>query len=61
MAIDRRVIARRAFWTDQPLNLRFRATIGDRAFSLREFIGFVEALPAEDLTACMSQHDCEVL
>ncbi len=36
----------RSFWSDHPLNVAFRTERGE-PFSLKEFIAFVLALPAE--------------
>ena len=43
----RKAAACAAFWSDRPLNVVFRREIGDRPFSLKEFLAFVLEMPAE--------------
>jgi hypothetical protein len=43
---ERRRAACRSFWSDHPLNMAFRVERGER-FTLREFVSFVVALPAD--------------
>ncbi len=47
----RRAAACKAFWSDRPLNIAFRHEIGDRPFSLKEFVAFVMDMPAEQFSA----------
>ena len=53
--IERRAAAVQAFWSDAPLNLSMRAERGDKPFSLREFIAFVEAMPGDQFEACTAR------
>ena len=48
----RRDAARKAFWSDHPLNLTYRQEIGSSTFSLKSFIAFVVAMPREQFDAC---------
>ncbi len=48
---ERRAAARRAFWSDDPLNVAFRQLAGN-TFSLRAFIAFVVDLPRDQFEAC---------
>lgn len=43
----RKAAACAAFWSDRPLNVVFRQSIGERPFSLKEFLAFVLEMPAE--------------
>ncbi len=43
----RKAAACAAFWSDRPLNVMFRQRVGERAFSLKEFLAFVLEMPAE--------------
>ncbi|MDB5621067.1 hypothetical protein [Tardiphaga sp.] len=47
----RKAAACRAFWSDAPLNVRYREVVGDRPFSLKEFVAFVMDMPAEQFSA----------
>ena len=47
----RRAAARKAFWSDHPLNLTYRQVVGP-TFSLKSFIAFVVAMPREQFDAC---------
>jgi hypothetical protein len=43
----RRAAACRAFWSDHALNITYRKAIGDRPFTLKEFVTFVVAMPPD--------------
>jgi hypothetical protein len=47
---DRKALACRTFWSDHPLNLAYREVCGDRSFSLKEFVAYVMAMPADQLS-----------
>jgi len=47
----RRGAACRAFWSSHPLNLAFRRKHGTDTFSLKEFVAFVIAMPADQFLA----------
>jgi hypothetical protein len=47
----RKAAACRAFWSDAPLNVQYREVVGDRPFSLKEFVAFVMGMPAEQFSA----------
>ena len=53
----RRAAARRAFWSDHPLNLAFRAERQADGFSLKDFVAFVVATPADQFSMLTGGHD----
>ncbi|WP_315833947.1 hypothetical protein [Bradyrhizobium prioriisuperbiae] len=53
----RRAAACRSFWSDDPLNVRFRSAVGGRPFSLKEFISFVLAMPAAEFARVVGRSE----
>ena len=56
-AETRRAAACRAFWSDHPLNLAFRAERQQTIFSLKEFVAFVIAMPSAQFLSLTGGRD----